>query len=300
MKQNTLKENAMLTDRSAYLYIEHAIVEQESSSISIIQGNRHTPVPIASLCCLLLGPGVSVTHRAIGAIAESGCLVVWVGENYRAFYANGIDENRSSKNFLRQMECATDPVKHLQVVRWMYKQRFPNVNMRGMDLEQMRGAEGKRMKELYQKYADMYQVQWKGRQYDDEWDSQEPIQQAITVGNKLLYNVCHAAILALGFSPTIGFIHTGTMRSFVYDISDLYKSEIVIPTAFRSVSQTENTALFRLRVKNKIEEYDLLSKIGKDLYTMFDICKSNDKQEDQGYLWAGNQTVLGGFNYDNH
>ena len=45
--------------------------------------------------------------------------------------------------------------------------------------------------------------------------------------------MCHAAIVAAGYSAGLGFIHTGKMLSFVYDVADLYKTETTVPLAFR-------------------------------------------------------------------
>ena len=39
--------------------------------------------------------------------------------------------------------------------------------------------------------------------------------------------------MAAGYAPAIGFLHTGKPLSFVYDIADLYKIDIVAPEAFR-------------------------------------------------------------------
>ena len=52
------------------------------------------------------------------------------------------------------------------------------------------------------------------------------------MANSCLYGLCHAAVLSLGYSPAIGFIHTGKQLSFVYDVADLYKTEVSIPIAF--------------------------------------------------------------------
>ena len=40
-------------------------------------------------------------------------------------------------------------------------------------------------------------------------------------------------MLAAGYAPAIGFLHTGKPLSFVYDIADLFKFETVVPVAFR-------------------------------------------------------------------
>jgi CRISPR-associated protein Cas1 len=39
-------------------------------------------------------------------------------------------------------------------------------------------------------------------------------------------------IVALGCAPGLGFVHTGHILSFVFDIADLYKTQVAIPVAF--------------------------------------------------------------------
>ena len=56
-----------------------------------------------------------------------------------------------------------------------------------------------------------------------------------------LYGVCEAAILAAGYAPAVGFIHTGKPQSFVYDIADIFKFDTVVPAAFRIAAQKPYT-----------------------------------------------------------
>ena len=48
-----------------------------------------------------------------------------------------------------------------------------------------------------------------------------------------LNGLTEAAILAAGYAPAIGFLHTGKPQSFVYDVADVYKFETVVPIAFQ-------------------------------------------------------------------
>ena len=66
--------------------------------------------------------------------------------------------------------------------------------------------------------------------------------RALSTANSCLYGICHAAIVSAGFSPALGFIHTGKMLSFVYDVADLYKTEITVPIAFRAVAEPKRAA----------------------------------------------------------
>ena len=70
----------------------------------------------------------------------------------------------------------------------------------------------------------------KAVKYDqDDWNKGDPINRALSAANACLYGVCHAGILSAGYSAALGFVHTGKMLSFVYDIADLYKTEMTIP-----------------------------------------------------------------------
>ena len=69
-----LKILPKLRDSLSFLYVEHAIIEQEDLAIVMIRKEGRTPVPIASLTTLMIGPGVSITHAAVRAIYDNGCL----------------------------------------------------------------------------------------------------------------------------------------------------------------------------------------------------------------------------------
>jgi len=50
-------------------------------------------------------------------------------------------------------------------------------------------------------------------------------------------------VLAAGYAPAIGFLHSGRPLSFVYDVADLFKHETVVPTAFRVAGRAKRGAL---------------------------------------------------------
>lgn len=81
-----LQELPKLKDSISYLYIEHAIIEQNDTAIVAIKKEGKTPIPIAAMTCLLLGPGTRVTHAAIRALCDNGCMAIWCGENATRFY----------------------------------------------------------------------------------------------------------------------------------------------------------------------------------------------------------------------
>ena len=77
-------------------------VEQDQQAIVLVDKTGRVPVPVASLSVLLLGPGSTVTHAAMLALAENGCSAAWVGEGSLRLYATGHGETRRAGNLLAQ------------------------------------------------------------------------------------------------------------------------------------------------------------------------------------------------------
>ncbi|MQF69058.1 type I-E CRISPR-associated endonuclease Cas1 [SAR202 cluster bacterium AD-804-J14_MRT_500m] len=227
-----------IRDSIGYLYVEHCRIDQEAKAITLVDSSGKTAVPCASLSVLMLGPGTSITHAAIRVLAETGCLVTWGGEAGVRMYAQGLGDTRSSEKTLHQARMWADPVTRQNVVYRMYMMRFNEPLEPGLTLRQIRGKEGLRMRAAYSQASRDYGVLWDGRVHGKgNWSSTDPINRALSAANSCLYGVCHAAIVSAGYSTAIGFIHTGRILSFVYDIADLYKTQISLPTAFRVVGE---------------------------------------------------------------
>lgn len=158
-----LRELPKLKDSISYVYLEHAVIEQEDLSIVARQGRSRVPLPVSSLTCLMLGPGINITHAAVRTIAANGCMVVWCGEHGAKFYAMGQGETRNAKNILLQAKCCMDEKLHMRVVRRMYEIRFPKMDCSNMTLQQIRGMEGIRVRSAYQAAAKVHGVSWKKR-----------------------------------------------------------------------------------------------------------------------------------------
>jgi CRISPR-associated protein Cas1 len=187
----------------------------------------------------MLGPGTSITHAAIKALAQNNCLLAWTGEQGVRMYAASTGGTFSARRVIRQAMLVSNEQSRLDVACRMYKFRFSDPLPDDISLEVIRGMEGIRVRKVYAEAAAQFSVNWQGRNYDqDEWAHADPINRALSTATACLYGLCHAAILSAGYSPALGFIHTGKMLSFVYDIADLYKTEVVIPLAFRIASQT--------------------------------------------------------------
>jgi CRISPR-associated protein Cas1 len=231
--------------------------------------------------------------------------VSWVGEEGVRFYASGLGETRSSAALMSQAEAWADPHRRLQVVRNMYEMRFAEPLDAGLSIQQVRGLEGVRVREAYARASRATGVPWHGRNYKRQsWVDADPVNRALSAGSACLYGVVHAAIVSLGYSPGLGFIHTGKQLSFVYDIADIYKAETVIPTAFDVVANSDSAieSRVRTRLRNSFREQRLLARIARDLDSLFDLASGADDPyavdaPAPGDLWDPSGLVDGGVAY---
>ncbi len=302
MGNNNLRALPKLRDSISYVYAEHAMIEQEDFSLVIIRKDGNVPIPVASTTCLLLGPGVSITHAAIKTAAENGCLIVWCGEGIQSFYAAGTGETRSAENLLHQAKLCMDPDLHLKVVQRMYLRRFGDIADETYTVKQLRGMEGVRVREAYKLASRTYGVPWTARNYKaTDWDEADPVNRALSCANTVLYGLCHAAVVSLGFSPALGFIHTGKQLSFVYDVADLYKADITIPAAFSAVKDGHLENLegqVRRRVRNLLSHHKLLRRIPEDLEWIFQVKADGEEPDDHvGDIWDPSGSLQGGKNW---
>jgi len=298
-----------IRDSWSYLYVEHCKIDQEDKAIAIHDAEGKVPVPCASLAVLMLGPGTNITHAAIRALAENGCLVFWTGEEGVRFYAQGLGETRSARNLMRQARLWADPKAHLEVVLRLYRMRFGEMLDDSLTLEQIRGKEGLRVRAAYAEASRSSGVPWAGRSYQrDLWGAADPINRALSAANSCLYGVCHAAIVSAGYSPALGFIHIGKMLSFVYDVADLYKVEMAIPVAFRETAAGKKDLERRVRqaCRDAFREQRLLQRIIPDIEQALGADAAEDAEDfaadaaAPGGLWDPKVgQVAGGVNREN-
>ena len=266
-----LHELPKLRDGLSYLYLEHGKIEQAQKAIEFFDQQGRTMIPVAALTVLMLGPGTSITHAAIRVLADSGCLVTWCGEEGVRYYAEGYAETRKGYHLLKQAELTSDPIKRMEVVLRMYRYRFGDDLSPEFSLEQIRGHEGVRVREAYAEASRTYGVPWHGRRYDRaNWNAGDPVNRALSAANSCLNGLCHAAIVSGGYSPGLGFIHTGRQLSFVYDIADLYKVELTIPLAFQLAAESTTNLETRVRraCRDGFREKRLLDRILPDIDTL--------------------------------
>lgn len=299
----TATELGRISDRLSFLYVEHAVVDRDLNAVTIWQADGVASVPAAVLAALLLGPGSRITHAAVALLAGSGCSVLWTGEEGVRLYAGAVAASTTSGLLQRQAALVTNQRSRLAVARAMYEMRFPGEDLAKLTMQQLRGREGARVRRCYREWSEKTGVAWHGRQYNiGEWKASNPVNQCLSAANSALYGVCHAAILHLGCSPGLGFVHTGHQLSFVYDLADLYKAEVTIPVAFQiaAVGGGDFGGRARRAVRDAIVEARLLGRIVADVKLLLGSPEGDEGQGDVAAvpeLWDGSGTVRGGVSY---
>lgn len=265
-------------DKYPFVYLERGRLEIDDSSVKWIDStNNVVPLPIATLNALLLGPGTSVTHDAIRTATAANCAVCWVGEDSLLFYAAGFLPTADTRKLKRQVELSADKKKRVEVARRMFARRFPDADLKDKTLQAMMGMEGNRVRALYQQKAEEYQVGWKGRHFTPgKFQTSDITNRILTSTNAALYGILCSAVHALGYSPHIGFIHSGSPLPFIYDLADLYKAELCIDLAFgltRDLAGRYDKHKVAGAFRQRVIETDLLANIGTDVVDLFGVRK---------------------------
>lgn len=224
-----------IKERVSVVFVERGEIDVRDGAFVVVDvtGIR-THIPVGGVACIMLEPGTRLSHSAAALAARVGTLLVWVGEAGVRLYSAGQPGGARSDRLLYQAKLALDENLRLKVVRKMYAIRFGEEPPARRSVEQLRGIEGVRVRQTYQSLARQFGVTWAGRDYDAQsWDAADLPNRCLSAATSCLYGVTEAAVLAAGYAPAVGFIHTGKPLSFVYDIADIYKFDTVVPVAFK-------------------------------------------------------------------
>lgn len=254
-----------IKERLSVLFIEYGQLDVLDGAFVVVDklGVR-THIPVGGVVCLMLEPGTRVSHAACALAARAGTLLVWIGEAGVRLYSAGQPGGARADRLLYQAKLALDDELRLKVVRKMYALRFGEEPPQRRSVDQLRGIEGARVRETYKRLAAQCCVEWKARNYDtSEWDKSDLPNRCLSAATSCLYGVTEAAVLAAGYAPAIGFIHTGKPLSFVYDVADVYKFETVVPLAFRIAARNPANPeqQVRLACRDSFRETKLLERI---------------------------------------
>ncbi|CAB0539115.1 type I-E CRISPR-associated endonuclease Cas1 [Corynebacterium diphtheriae] len=289
-----------MESRLSFLYVERAVINRDGNALTIKDQRGIAHVPATQLAVVLLGPGTKVTYAAMALLGDAGASVVWVGEKGVRYYAHGRPPAKTSRFAEAHARLWSNQRSRLRCARRMYDMRFPGEEISQLSLAQLRGREGARMKKIYAAEAQRTGVVWTRRNYDpQDFESGDPINRALTEGSAALYGIAHAVIVGLGFIPSLGIVHTGTDRAFVYDIADLYKAEISIPAAFEAVAAipSGDDLNVRARIRDKVVSTRLMQRMVHDLQDLMEIPEEDAYSDVDLMLWSELEVIAAGVNW---
>ncbi|MEU8764278.1 type I-E CRISPR-associated endonuclease Cas1e [Streptomyces sp. NPDC048659] len=297
-----------IADSLSFLYLDIVRIHQDDTGVcaevtSEQRGTETVYLPTAALSCVLLGPGTSITARALATLARHGTTVLITGSGGVRCYAATLPDSLTTTWLERQTRTWADDAQRLAIATAMYEMRFGTHTVPpGTTLEQLRGMEGQRVKALYRVLAQQHKIGRFRRAYDPaSWDKQDPVNLALSSANTCLYGIVHAAILALGCSPALGYVHNGNQQAFVYDIADLYKAELTIPLAFSLNTSANPEAEARRSFRDGLRLFRLMPRIVSDIQSLLDpdhTREAPDPEEHLVDLWDPvTGTVPGGTNH---
>ena len=215
---------------------------------------------------LCLEPGVSVTHDAVRLCAETATLLLWIGEAGVRVYSAGMPGGSSGERLIEQALIHADSTRRLAAAGRLYELMFGTRLPPSNSIEKLRGIEGSRVRALYVKLASERGLSWSGRE-----NSPKDMQEALGFATSCLYGIAEAVILAAGYSPAIGIVHSGDSRSLVFDLADTIKFQTVVPLAFdvckEGIEDVRNTV--RRRCRDLFREENVASTLFDNLATIF-------------------------------
>lgn len=123
------------------------------------RGTETVYLPTAALSCVLLGPGTSITARALATFARQGTTVVISGSGGVRTYAAALPDSLTTAWLERQTRAWADDDRRLAVATAMYEKQFGTGTVPpGTSTAQLRRLEGQRVKAHYRLLAQQYRI----------------------------------------------------------------------------------------------------------------------------------------------
>ena len=310
MNRPTLVMLPRVSDQLAFTYVDRARIERDDNGVHAIfrtegRGVERVYLPTASTAALLIGPGTSITQPAASQILKDGAVIVLSGESGAHFHGSLVHDDLTTRWLHLQASQWADPDSRARVAKRLYVTRFSDQAIaQDKTIDQLRGMEGHRVKQAYRTMSQRYGIPFRRAYNPQDFHASDPVNQALTTANHILYGAVHSVICALGASPALGFIHTGGQRSFVYDIADLYKLETAVPSAFAAACGEDAVKTVRRLMRQNWRMLRLTRRIVADIQHVLDpdACQESPAPHvpDEGvvHLWSPERGPLpAGVNY---
>ena len=178
-----------------------------------------------------------MTHNVLRLLARHGCALVAIGEAAVRFYTAPPLLPDSSTLARAQVTRWADPKQRMEVACDLYVMGFGEI-VPTRDITMLRGQEGVRIKRAYVLAAERHGIPWSDRRYDRKNpEGGDLANQAVNHAGSAMTAAGSAAVPATDAIPQLGFVHEGSSQSYVIDIGDLYRQDVLLDVAFGAVKE---------------------------------------------------------------
>lgn len=261
--------NVPFRSRSPFVVLERGVLRVEDWCLTLetLEGNIEIPVGMSTT--ILLEPGVTVTHEAVKLAAEHDTLLIWTGEAGVRVYSAGNPGGRSAQRIIHQVEIHSNQHLRIAAAKRLYFLMFGETLPETRSIEKLRGMEGARVRQIYAYLAKQHEIIWSSREF-----APVALQEALGFASSCLSGLCEAVVLAAGYSPAIGVVHSGNARSLVFDLADTVKFKTVIPLAFQVFKESDVDVRNRVRrrCRDLFREHEMARILFDNLFEIFGEC----------------------------
>jgi len=271
-------------ERHGLLWLERGKLYIQDGNLTFVTVGTETlkkgvyQIPFQTVSNILLAPGCTISHDALRLLARQGTGLLVVGLDGVRFYAASMPLGPDRSQLARkQVFLWADEDRRINVARNMYFLRLGEI-LPHTTMDALRGAEGKRMKAVYQLLAKQYGVSWKGRRYDrTNPKADDTINTAINHASSAVRAAAMIAVSATATIPQLGFIHESAGVAFALDIADLYRASLTLPTAFAAAKQAQKSGwedierLTRRMIGEKLRRGKVISAMIDNIKELLDV-----------------------------
>lgn len=214
-----------LENRQPPIFLVGAVIDTRGDRITSTRadGFRAALTP-ETLAGIILGPGCTITTKAVRSITSSGCAVHWTSKTGLRIAATTPAATTSNPGMtMRQAAALRSEPAERKTHRSALTRRFGEPPPDNYGTNQLRGWEGIRAARRYQTEANVRGIAW-DRRKNTPSEASDYLNALLSHANAIVYTACEAATASLLMSPHLGYCHVGT-HAWVYDIADCFKDQ---------------------------------------------------------------------------
>jgi CRISPR-associated protein Cas1 len=289
--------------RQGAYYLEHCRVMVKDGRVLYLTEEKSKEyfwsLPIGNTTVLLLGSGTSLTQAAARMLSEEGVMVGFVGGGGSPLFLASQSEYRPTEYLQGWLRFWPDEDRRLQATKLFQHSRcdfvldawdrLDELKAKGItaeleidafrreidcarDTQELMTSEARYTKALYRRLARPFKIEDFKREPGKK-SSEDPANSFLDHGNYLAYGFAACSLWVLGIPHSLPLSHGMTRRgALVFDVADLVKDGIVLPTAFACAAQGKPNQSFRDRCISELRDRKALERMIEEVQRVIRTC----------------------------